>query len=521
MRDVNYSRRRFVQRGVVAGSVLSMPYASAWAQSDAVLKLLRLPKLALVVGNSAYKQAPVLKNPVNDAKAIANALEGVGFDVTLKLDANRAEMASLMHSYTQTLATKKCVGLFYFAGHGVQLAWRNYLVPVEAAIDSMDDVPLQCTDVSSLLEGISKAANPMNVIILDACRDNPFGRDFRDAQKGLSQVDAPPATLLAYATSPGHVASDGERENGLYTEHLLREIKVRDAKIEDVFKRVRLGVRRQSNGAQIPWESTSLEEDFYFLPPESLKKFSEEEKEREFKRQLAVWDRVKSSKDSADLYAFLQEYPNGPISEQAQFRLDQLDKPKVEAEPGANGVKPLTSGTNRYALGDEFTYEATDRLNNVTTRRVLRVTYADNDRVEFNKGGKVVDQLGSELHNSFGTKNPGLLYAPADIAVGKRWRTAFTNTGPKGIVSTNFWDARVVALEEVQVPAGSIRAFKIVARGEARQPNRMLFMSRTYWIDPVTMTEVRNESEYREAGGARQLVEYSSTQLVSLVRAPR
>ena len=222
MRDVNYRRRRFLQRGVAVGSaILPVPYAWVWAQSDGVLKLLRLPKVALVVGNSAYKKARVLRNSANDAKAIAEALKGVGFDVTLKLDASRAEMGSLMQSYAQTLATKKCVGLFYFAGHGVQLAWRNYLVPVEAAIDKMDDVPLQCTEVGSLFEGISKAANPMNVIILDACRDNPFGRDFRDAQKGLSQIDAPPATFLAYATSPGHVASDGDGGNGLYTEHLL------------------------------------------------------------------------------------------------------------------------------------------------------------------------------------------------------------------------------------------------------------------------------------------------------------
>ena len=166
---------------------------------------------------------------------------------------------------------KKHVGLFYFAGHGVQLDWRNYLLPIDAVIDKIEDVAKQSVDIARLMEGLTKAANPMNVIILDACRENPFGTAKPVAQKGLSQMDAPTQTILAYATSPGNVASDGDGANGLYTENLLREIKVPEAKIEDVFKRVRLGVRRKSNGAQIPWESTSLEEDFWFLPPKSLK----------------------------------------------------------------------------------------------------------------------------------------------------------------------------------------------------------------------------------------------------------
>jgi uncharacterized caspase-like protein len=137
-------------------------------------------------------------------------------------------------------------------------------------------------DVNSLIVGIRKAHNPMNLIILDACRDNPFGSSARLDQKGLSQLDAPPGTLLAYATAPGNTAIDGESENGLYTEHLLREIKVPEVKVEDVFKRVRLAVRRRSKGLQIPWESTSLEEDFWFISPTALKKLAEEEVEREF-----------------------------------------------------------------------------------------------------------------------------------------------------------------------------------------------------------------------------------------------
>jgi uncharacterized caspase-like protein len=239
--------------------------------------LLIAPRRALVIGNSAYAFG-ALRNPVHDARAMANELRQQGFEVTAGIDLKRAEMAEMIAAYGASLARTQPVALFYFAGHGLQLAWRNYLVPIDAQLKGTADVQSQCVDVNGLIADIGKAANPMNVIILDACRDNPF--DSAREQKGLSQFDAPPGTLLAFATSPGNVAADGDGDNGLYTSHLLREIKVPETKIEDVFKRVRLAVRRQSNGRQIPWESTSLEQDFWFIPPAELRKVAEEEARR-------------------------------------------------------------------------------------------------------------------------------------------------------------------------------------------------------------------------------------------------
>lgn len=253
--------------------------------------------MALVLGNSKYKEGP-LKNPANDARAIGDVLKASGFEVTLKVDVNRAELAAAVQAYVQGLAAKKAVGLFYYAGHGVQLAWRNYMLPVDMDIDTIADIPKQGVEVNALLEGLTKAANPMNVIILDACRDNPFGSLKGADQKGLSQMDAPTSTLLAYATSPGNVASDGEGENGLYTENLLREIKVKEAKIEEVFKRVRLNVRVKSKGAQIPWESTSLEEDFWFLPPAALASISQEEAERRRREEQALREKQFAEEDA-------------------------------------------------------------------------------------------------------------------------------------------------------------------------------------------------------------------------------
>ena len=226
-------------------------------------KGIEAPRIALIIGNSKYPDSP-LTNPLNDANAMGKELKVLGFDTQVLLDSNLKDLGSTIQTYSARIAKSKAVGLFYYAGHGVQLAWRNYLIPVDANIDRVDDIPKQAFELNNMLLALNKAQNPMNIIILDACRDNPFGKKLPTEQKGLSQFDAPNNSLLCYATAPGNVASDGAGTNGLFTENLLREMRDPEAKIEDVFKRVRLKVRLASKGQQIPWESTSLEEDFYF-----------------------------------------------------------------------------------------------------------------------------------------------------------------------------------------------------------------------------------------------------------------
>lgn len=221
------------------------------------------PRIALIIGNSKYPDSP-LSNPVNDATAMSKELKLLGFDSQILLNSSLKDLVGAIQSYSDRVAKSKAVGLFYYAGHGAQLAWRNYLIPVDATIDRVDDIPKKTFELNTMLTSLGKAQNPMNIIILDACRDNPFGKKLPTEQKGLSQFDAPPNSLLCYATAPGNVASDGGGTNGLFTENLLREMRNPEAKIEDVFKRVRLKVRLASKGQQIPWESTSLEEDFYF-----------------------------------------------------------------------------------------------------------------------------------------------------------------------------------------------------------------------------------------------------------------
>jgi uncharacterized caspase-like protein len=223
-------------------------------------------RYALVIGNASYKNSP-LDNPVNDARDMATSLRRLGFDVIKKENLSRKEMANSIREFGELIA-KGGVGLFYYAGHGMQVKGKNYLIPVNANIQHEDEVAYESIDVDRLLAKMHSAGNRLNIVILDACRNNPFARSFRSSAKGLARMNAPVGTLIAYATSPNRVASDGKRgeRNGLYTKYLLENMEIPDLEIGQMFRRVRRAVRIASNKVQIPWESSSMEGDFYFVP---------------------------------------------------------------------------------------------------------------------------------------------------------------------------------------------------------------------------------------------------------------
>jgi len=219
-------------------------------------------RLALVIGNSAYKTAP-LRNPVNDAKDMSNALKVLGFKVLQKIDADRKEMEDAIRQFGRQLRGGG-VGLFYYAGHGIQVKGRNYLIPIGARIESASDTRYYTVDAGLILGKMEDAKNDLNIVILDACRNNPFTRSFRSADTGLAKMDAPQGSLVAYATEPGSVAADGEGRNGIYTKYLLKHMKTPGLTIERILKKVRIDVRKETEGQQTPWESSSLIGDFYF-----------------------------------------------------------------------------------------------------------------------------------------------------------------------------------------------------------------------------------------------------------------
>ena len=220
-------------------------------------------RTALVIGNANYESSP-LANPVNDANDIAKALRNLGFIVIHKKNATQREMEKAVREFGKTLRKHGGVGLFYYAGHGIQVNGRNYLIPVDAEIETESDVKFEAVDAGRVLGKMEDADNDLNIVILDACRDNPFARSFRSSTQGLARMDAPRGSIIAYATAPGSVAADGGGRNGVFTKYLLKHMNTPGLPIEDVLKNVRTDVLDESNERQIPWESSSLTGNFYF-----------------------------------------------------------------------------------------------------------------------------------------------------------------------------------------------------------------------------------------------------------------
>ena len=463
------NRRLALQRLSALAAVPLLPW-SGLALGSAASTLHALPRTALVVGNSRYKDAP-LKNPANDAGAIAEHLKKLGFNVISQLDGGKAAMENAIRSYGEQLAKSKGVGLFYFAGHGLQVSWRNFLVPVDANLDRVDDIPRQTVDLAALLGGLGKAGNPMNIVVLDACRDNPFGGDLKSG-RGLSQMDAPIGTLLAYATAPGNVASDGAGTNGLYTEHLLREIRTPEARIEDVFKRVRLAVRRASQGQQIPWESTSLEDDFYFLPPANLKKLSEEELARQFAEEAAVWEKAQQAGQVAAVEDYIRRYPSGRFSELAVVRLDRLLAKQGEKKVSVvnTAANPFTKGTGvidlDYRVGDRYVFRSIDLMTKVENSKISNtVTELTDDKVIYNNGALVTDLLGNLLKRPDGASFGPSQFFVSEYSVGKKWTTRYAINFARGGSDTIELEFKVTGRETITVPAGSFDCFRIEGTG--------------------------------------------------------
>ena len=241
-----------------------------WAQQRALQPIDQLQnnkfKQALVMGNADYKHAGILRNPVNDATAISDTLQQLGFKVTTITDADKRKMEQSIREFGKQLKRQKGVGLFYYAGHGMQIEGENYLLPTDINPSNEFDVTYDAVPVGKLLGQMEVAGNGMNMVILDACRNNPFARSFRSSSRGLAQVVAPTGSFISYATAPGQVASDGDGKNGLYTEKLLKHMTTPGLTLERVFKQVRMDVQKASNSRQVPWDSSSVTGDFYFVP---------------------------------------------------------------------------------------------------------------------------------------------------------------------------------------------------------------------------------------------------------------
>ena len=282
-------------------------------------------RVALVIGNSGYKNAPTLKNPANDAADMAAALQRLGFDVIRGLDLDYQGMRTTVRRFSEKLPDAK-VALLFYAGHGLQVAGKNYLVPVDAQIETQADLDFGTIDLDLVLRGMEADART-NIIFLDACRDNPLAQNLTRrlgtrsgaVSRGLAQVESSLGTLIAFSTQPGNVALDGEGRNSPFTAALLKTIEVPGLALGDVMIDVRNDVLRATGRKQVPWDNSSLTGQFYFKPlPRAATGAPQEGVE------VAFWNSIKDSKNPQLFEAYLRRYPNGAFSDIAKINREQF-----------------------------------------------------------------------------------------------------------------------------------------------------------------------------------------------------
>lgn len=311
-------------------------------------------RLALVIGNGAYRHTGQLANPPRDAHLLTGTLRSVGFTVTEVIDADAETMKRAMLEFGRSLRGSDAVGLFFYAGHGLQVNGHNYLVPVSANITDETEAAIEAVSLSELLATMERAQTRVNIVVLDACRNNPFARSFRSGQQGLARVDAPTGSFVAYATAPGSVAADGTGSNSPYTQALAGAMRQPGLAIEQVFKEVRRSVLKTTSGKQVPWDSTSLTGDFYFMggpaSPASRLQPAPAEAADDKALDLAFWNAIKDEADPALVLSYLQQFPRGTFVAPAQRRLIELKAVSALAsqQPPTRPGAPAGPGPSRW-----------------------------------------------------------------------------------------------------------------------------------------------------------------------------
>ncbi|MEK7833697.1 MAG: caspase family protein [Acidobacteriota bacterium] len=319
-----------LSKSLLAGLILlcfaAVPHAPIAQDRGQGTKSKSEQRIALVIGNADYKESK-LTNPVNDARDMAAALRGVGFEVLTGEDLSLREMEDKVRVFGQRLR-QGGVGIFYYAGHGTQVNGANYLIPINADIQSPTDFKYKALEVGYVLGMMEEARNRLNVVILDACRNNPFRSFARSSSGGLAGITSAPGQIyISYATAANSTASDGSGRNGLFTGELLKQLSQPGQTLQQVFMNVRREVRRKTEGQQVPFEYSSVEEDFYFVPPKPSTTPADE---------LTAWNFARRSRNASVVRLFLSDYPNSRYAAEARSLLAELEKsekPTVGSNP--------------------------------------------------------------------------------------------------------------------------------------------------------------------------------------------
>lgn len=287
-------------------------------------------RIALIIGNGAYSSISPLDNPVSDAQLMAESLGNMGFEVILMTDADLGTLKRGVAEFGRALreAGPDATGLFYYAGHGVQSFGANYLLPTDTVVNDPADLDFVALEAQSVLRQMASARNRTNIVILDACRNNPF-QDIRDfGDNGLAEMKAPTGTFLAYATEPGGVALDGVGDNSPFSAALAREMQVPGRPLEEVFRNVRIAVLEETAGQQTPWDTSSLTAEFTFMDAAPV--------DPALVAAQELWDGVKATNDPVQVMLFLRGYGDSPFADEARAMLAMLVAEEVQ------GVAPAT-----------------------------------------------------------------------------------------------------------------------------------------------------------------------------------
>lgn len=342
-------------------------------QIASIKKQAATARLALVIGNSDYHQG-ALKNPVNDARDFASTLRKLGFEVILKTNASLQEMDRSIDQFGRKLEKTKGVGLFYYAGHGVQFKGKNYLIPVTADIERETELKYKTLDAQRVIDEMEYAQNGLNIVVLDACRNNPLTRSFRSGKRGLARFDNTPSGLMvAYSTAPGKQAADGNGRNSPYTQQLIRSVQKDNLPLEMVFKDVIKNVKRATKGEQIPWVSSSVDGDFYFSQSTMVAQLSDKKSNSvsvfpkqsvnnslsQSKFELLFWENVSQNPSKEKYKAYLDQYPQGHFASIAEYELQQLTQAPISRPKQKSISADITkrSLNNIEQCQDHFTHK--------------------------------------------------------------------------------------------------------------------------------------------------------------------
>lgn len=329
-------------------------------------------RVALVIGNSAYKNAAPLKNPKNDATDMATKLRTYGFEVISGTDLNRDGLERKIRDFSSAI-TDADVALFYYAGHGLQVNGTNYLAPVDASLKEEADLDFESVRLDLVLRQMQRTKR-VNLVFLDACRNNPLANTLGKASRslnvasGLAAVDKTAGMLISFATEPGNVALDGDGRNSPFTKALLKHMDTTDASINDVMIEVRKDVMAATNSSQVPWENSSLTGRFYFNKNRSVAATPSQPKTQTAAKVITVadatvehtfWTSVEASK-SPELYkVYLQRYPNGVYAPIAKARVAAVRSIAVEPRQTATSAKSTASGVKLASLNTGTANDAT------------------------------------------------------------------------------------------------------------------------------------------------------------------